>query len=136
RIAAQARERQPREILLRPEVGRDRTGQPADPQALPQLTDGARNGIIDRQSHGSLWRPAEHPAHTPAAAANRSAAALCAISQAASAETPAHATARAEPRTAGDLATARGDRAGRRLAYRQPSAGATWVRMLSMTWAL
>ena len=22
------------------------------------------------------------------------------------------------------------------LAYRQPSAGATWVRMLSMTWAL
>jgi hypothetical protein len=26
--------------------------------------------------------------------------------------------------------------AARRLAYRQPSAGATWVRMLSMTWAL
>lgn len=30
----------------------------------------------------------------------------------------------------------RGDRAGRQLAYRQPSAGATWVRMLSMTWVL
>src|SRR4029078_6898827 len=82
RIAAQARERQPREILLRPKVDGDRTGQPADPQALPQLTDGARNGIIDRQSHGSLWRPAEHPAHTPAAAANRPADRLCSVSQA------------------------------------------------------
>src|SRR5690348_10513431 len=47
------------------------------------------------------------------------------------ADTAGRATGRA-----GDLAAARGDRAGRRLAYRQPSAGATWVRMLSMTWAL
>jgi hypothetical protein len=29
-----------------------------------------------------------------------------------------------------------GAAAGTDLAYRQPSAGATWVRMLSMTWAL
>jgi hypothetical protein len=29
-----------------------------------------------------------------------------------------------------------GPLADRRPAYRQPSAGATWVRMLSMTWAL
>ncbi len=38
--------------------------------------------------------------------------------------------------TASDLAAAGADLADRQLAYRQPSAGATWVRMLSMTWAL
>ena len=34
------------------------------------------------------------------------------------------------------LAAAGVDVADHQLAYRQPSAGATWVRMLSMTWAL
>ena len=38
--------------------------------------------------------------------------------------------------TARDLAAAKADLVGRQPAYRQPSAGATWVRMLSMTWAL
>jgi len=70
-----AGERQPREILLRAEAGRRRTGHPWDPQAVPQLADGTRDGIIDRQTHGPLWRPAKHPGYTSAAAANRPAAA-------------------------------------------------------------
>jgi hypothetical protein len=38
--------------------------------------------------------------------------------------------------TARDRAAAGADLADRQPAYRQPSAGATWVRMVSMTWAL
>ena len=49
---------------------------------------------------------------------------------------PAFAADRSGSRDGARPAAAGVDVAGRQLAYRQPSAGATWVRMPSMTWVL